>query len=74
MQNAPHFLKLSYVQTAPYVSYAFHAAQSALYSCASEGDAGPVGSVSGCTSANLPAGYIADEVKELSKAKMQHVQ
>ena len=48
--------------------------QSALYACALEGDAGPVGSVKGCTAANLPQGYVADETREISHAKRQHVQ
>ena len=51
--------------------------QSALYSCALDGDAGPVasgGGVTGCTSANLPEGYVTDETKELSHAKRHHVQ
>lgn len=51
--------------------------QSALYSCALDGDAGPVasgGGVTGCTSANLPEGYVTDETKELSHAKRRHVQ
>ncbi|KAL0046463.1 hypothetical protein WJX82_001312 [Trebouxia sp. C0006] len=51
--------------------------QSALYSCALDGDAGPAASgagVMGCTSANLPEGYVTDETKELSHAKRRHVQ
>ena len=51
--------------------------QSALYSCALYGDAGPVaagGAVTGCTSANLPDGYVVEETRELSQAKTQHVQ
>jgi hypothetical protein len=51
--------------------------QSALYSCALDGDAGPAasgGGVTGCTSANLPEGYVTDETKELSHAKRRHVQ
>ncbi len=51
--------------------------QSALYSCALDGDAGPAASgagVTGCTSANLPEGYVTDETKELSHAKRRHVQ
>ncbi len=51
--------------------------QSALYSCALDGDAAPAasgGGVTGCTSANLPEGYVTDETKELSHAKRRHVQ
>ena len=48
--------------------------QAALYSCALDGDAGPVTSVTGCDSANLPAGYVAEETRELSQSKKQHVQ
>jgi len=51
--------------------------QSALYSCALDGDAGPAaagGAVTGCAAANLPQGYVADETKELSHAKRRHVQ
>ena len=51
--------------------------QSALYSCALDGDAGPVaagGAIPGCTSANLPDGYVVEETREISEAKKQHVQ
>lgn len=50
--------------------------QTALYSCALYGDAGPAsgGGVTGCDSANLPAGYVADEVTEINTAKRHHVE
>ena len=50
--------------------------QTALYSCALYGDAGPAssGGVIGCESASLPAGYVSDEVAEISLAKRRHVE
>ena len=48
--------------------------QTALYSCALYGDAGPVRAVTGCSSANLPDGYVIEEMRELSLSKKQHVE